>query len=201
MLASSCSICRSPQSPGPSFPLPYSPFHNWLSDLGNPEISPSGAGFYDLGLALTAGCTLIFFLGLLQFRLRDNRVQTIMTILTAVFGSLGAFGMLMSTVYPIHHPAAHSFWSMVNFTSTGTGFGFSIAAFRYSLRYPRWLLAFGAIVVLATLAVCAFFITTIFLSEWVVISLWLAYCPLLGMGTLQLRGKTTWSGKTSRTGE
>lgn len=30
------------------YPLPYSPWKNWLSDLGNKTLNPSGANFYNI---------------------------------------------------------------------------------------------------------------------------------------------------------
>jgi hypothetical membrane protein len=164
------------------FPLPYSPIHNWLSDLGNPEINPKGALFYNLGLAITAGLVMTFFLSLFRFRLKNVRVQTIMVILTVAFGCLGALAMLMTTIFPINQPALHSFWSAANRICTGTAFAFSIAAFRYHCGYPRWMLGLGVIVVLVDLVSSAF-LTEIHVAEWVTIALWLAYCLLLGIET------------------
>jgi hypothetical membrane protein len=176
------------------FPPPYSPLTNWLSDLGNPEANPSGAGFYNVGLAFTAGGVLFFFWGLTRFRLAENRGQTVMMALTVGFGSLGAFAMLMTTLYPINHAAAHSFWSMVNRIGTGTGFAFSIAAFRYHAWYPRWLLFFGAFVAIVNLC-ASIFLNEVHIAEWPVIALWLSYILLLGFATrrLGLPARFLWS--------
>jgi hypothetical protein len=168
------------------YPLPYSPLRNWLSDLGNPLANPQGAMFYNGGLALTAGGVLLFFLGLTQFRLKENRRQTLMIALTAAFGSLGAFGMLMTTVFPINQAAAHSMWGKVNFIATGTGFAFSVAAFRYYARYPRWLLVLGVVVAGVNLGASVFYLESVFVSEWIVIALWLSYVPLLGLAVMRL---------------
>ncbi len=168
------------------YPLPYSPLYNWLSDLGNPVANPQGAIFYNGGLALTAGGVLLFFLGLTQFRMKENRLQTLMIALTVGFGSLGAFGMLMTTLFPINHAAVHSFWGKVNFICTGSGFAFSVAAFRYYARYPRWLLILGVVVAGVNFCVSVFFIKSVFVSEWIVIALWLSYVPLLGLATNRL---------------
>lgn len=45
-----------------NFPLAYSPFANWLSDLGNPIINPTGAFSYNLGCVLTGLCLMFFSL-------------------------------------------------------------------------------------------------------------------------------------------
>jgi hypothetical membrane protein len=162
------------------FPLPYSPARNWLSDLGNPLSNPDGAAFYNIGVALTGLALLIFFLDLFRFRLENNKTQTLMTVLTALFGSVGAFGMLMSAVNPIHRLGAHSFWCMVLYISIGTAFAFSLAAFRYHSWYPRWLLSFGAIVVLFNLGTQIIF-HDVCVLEWINVPLLLSYCLLLGV--------------------
>lgn len=171
------------------FPLPFSPVQNWLSDLGNPLVNPGGAIFYNLGLELTAAWVLIFFLGLIEFRIKGNRLQNIMLILTVVFGAIGAFGMVMTTIFPISQPAQHSFWSMINRICTGTGFAFSVAAFRYYRGFSRWLLGLGVVATLVNFLVSVFW-NKIFLVEWVIISFWLLYCLLLGIATQQLKTKS-----------
>jgi hypothetical membrane protein len=169
-----------------TFGLPYSPAHNWLSDLGNPDINPTGAVFYNVGLAITAGLVLAFFLSLSRFRLENNRAQNAMATLTVVFGAAGSLGMLMSAIHPINQPTAHSAWCMVLFFSLGTAFAFSVAMFRYYPRYPRWLLVAGAVVALVDMGSQIFF-TDVRIVEWIVIALFLSYCLLLGLATQRLR--------------
>jgi hypothetical membrane protein len=168
-----------------TFSLPYSPIHNWLSDLGNPDINPSGAVFYNVGMVITAGLVLVFFLSLFRFRLQDNRIQNVMTLLTAIFGAAGSVGMLMSAIHPINQPAAHSAWCMVLFFSLGTAFAFSVAMFRYYRRYPRWLLVVGAIVALVNMGSQIFF-GNVPICEWIIVTLFLSYCLLLGIATQRL---------------
>ncbi|MHB0878719.1 MAG: DUF998 domain-containing protein, partial [Anaerolineae bacterium] len=134
------------------FPLPYSPLHNWLSDLGNPTVSPSGAPFYNAGIAVTALVLLVFFLSLSGLDLGRGGPQRAMTYLTVGFGCAGTLAMLISAAYPIDQPAVHSLASMGLYIGFGTAFAFSVAALRYHRRCPRWLLAFGVTVALAGMA-------------------------------------------------
>src|SRR6266446_76372 len=53
-------------------PLPSSPLNNWLSDLGNPKLNPSGALFYNIGIVATASVLPLFFLGLSAGRWRTT---------------------------------------------------------------------------------------------------------------------------------
>ena len=54
------------------YPLPYSPMSNWLSDLGNANLNPSGAFFYNIGIVATGGVVLLFFLGLSEWKMEKN---------------------------------------------------------------------------------------------------------------------------------
>lgn len=86
------------------YPLPYSPVDNWLSDLGNTQLSPYGAQFYNLGIVVTGLLVLVFYLTILEWRLDQNRVQNIMVLLTQFFGVIGSVSMILSGYYPINLP-------------------------------------------------------------------------------------------------
>jgi hypothetical membrane protein len=139
------------------YPLPYAPIHNWLSDLGNPVTNPGGAFFYNLGLSITAGLILAFFLGLSRLKMENKRIQNVMTNLTMVFGAAGSFGILMSAIHPINQPNTHSLWCMVLYICLGTAFAFSVAALRYDIRYPKWLLILGVLTALFDMLASLFF--------------------------------------------
>jgi len=44
------------------YPLPYSPIRNWLSDLGNVDLNPHGAIYYNIGIISTALLVSVFVL-------------------------------------------------------------------------------------------------------------------------------------------
>jgi hypothetical membrane protein len=165
-----------------SYPLPYAPARNWLSDLGSPALSPGGALFYNTGIVLTAVLVLIFFIGLTHLRIKGHKAQNVMTTLTLIFGAVGALGMLLSAVYPINHPAEHSLWCRVLFFGLGTGFAFSVAALRYHPTYPRPQLAFGVLVVVVNLGTQVLF-NAVPVVEWINVALILAYCLTTGIQT------------------
>ena len=59
------------------YPGPFAPNRSWLSDLGNAEVNPQGAIFYNLGIILTGLLLLGFFLGFAQWlRRRTTRSKT-----------------------------------------------------------------------------------------------------------------------------
>jgi hypothetical membrane protein len=170
------------------YPLTYSPLSNWLSDLGNANLNPNGAFFYNIGIVATAGAVLLFFLGLSEWKLRNNRGQNLMLFVTQGFGILGALAMLMSGFYPMNFLALHSFFSTCLYILLGTAFAFSVAALRYYATYPRWLLIVGASVALVALLYGIFHTVTVL--EWVTTALFLCYMGLLGAETNRLSSET-----------
>jgi hypothetical membrane protein len=163
------------------YPLPYSPTTNWLSDLGNPNLNPQGAIFYNIGIISTALFLIVFFLGLSVWKMENKRAQVIMLRLTQVFGVLGAFCMMMSGIFPINLYKIHAFWSTSLYILLSTGFAFSAAALRYHLRVPRWLLILG--VSTAVMVILTSFFPAAYVLEWITVSLFLLYVILVGMET------------------
>jgi hypothetical membrane protein len=164
------------------YPLSYTPRNNWLSDLGNPDLSPGGAIFYNTGIILTAILLVVFYSGMLNLRIKINKVQNTMTYLAVGFGWFGSLAMIMSAVYPINRASMHSFFCMLLFFSLGTAFAFLVAALRYHPEYPKWLLGFGVIAVLVNMIVQIFF-NDVPISEWINVPLLLTYCVLVGFST------------------
>ena len=166
------------------YPLPYSPLENWLSDLGNPDLNPSGALFYNIGIVATAAVLPLFFLGLSRWKMANNQGQRLMLFITQGFGILGALAMLMSGLYPINFLVLHSFFSMCLFILLGTAFAFSVAALRYHAACPRWLLLVGAFTALVDMLYGV--LHTVYGLEWVTVALLLGYLILLGAQTNRL---------------
>ena len=163
-----------------NYPLAYSPTTHWLSDLGNRGLNPSGALFYNAGILLTALWLVLFFLRFSTILIVNNKIQNGMIRTTQVFGILGSLSMALSAFYPISSPAVHSFWSAALYINLGTAFAFSVAALRYFASVPKWLLAVGVLAALTDMLTSIFF-PTVFIFEWITVSLFLAYVALLGV--------------------
>jgi len=163
------------------YPLTYSPTRNWLSDLGNPNINPQGAVFYNIGIISTALVLIVFFLGLSVWKIEGNRVQVIMLRLTQAFGILGAFCMILSAIFPINLIQVHSFWSSSLYIMLSIAFIFSVAMLRYHQKVPSWLLILG--VSIALMVILTSFFPNVYLLEWITVFLLLSYVALLGIET------------------
>jgi hypothetical membrane protein len=166
------------------YPFAFSPMTNWLSDLGNIEHNPNGAIFYNIGILLTAVMLLLFFLGLSSWKITDNRVQVVMLRLTQVFGMLGAFCMMMSAIFPINNYSIHAFWSTSLYILLSTGFIFLAAALRYHKEVPSWMLVLG--ISTAPLVILTKFFPTLYILEWIIVSISLVYVCLVGIETHRL---------------
>jgi hypothetical membrane protein len=163
------------------FPLPYSPTSNWLSDLGNPNLNPQGAIFYNFGIIATAMLLILFFLGLFVWRIVNKRIQITMLYLGQGCGVLGALCMIMSAIFPINMFKAHSLWSTALYIMLSTGFVFLAAALRYHSNIPRWLLILGISTAPSVILMSMF--KTTYVLEWITLILFLSYVSLVGIET------------------
>ncbi len=169
------------------YPLPFSPTTNWLSDLGNVDLNPDGAIFYNIGIILTALMLLVFFLGLSAWKISENRVQRVMLSLAQVFGVTGALCMMMSAIFPINNFKIHSLLSTSLYISLSTGFIFSVAALRYHKSIPVWLLILG--ISTAPLVILTKFIPTMYVLEWIIVLIFLVYVSVVGYETQKVHTK------------
>jgi len=170
------------------YPLPYSPGENWLSDLGNRALNPTGAIFYNTGIVLTAFWLLLFFLSLSVLKAEEKKIQNLMVLLMQSIGILGCGSMALSAFFTIANPGLHSLLSGVLYIGIGTAFVFSAAALRYDPRFPKWLLVLGILTALFDLLTSVFF-NTVPVFEWVTVSLFLTYVLLLGASMICLENK------------
>jgi len=166
------------------YPVSYSPIRNWLSDLGNVDLNPHGATFYNAGIISAALLLMLFFLGLSRWMIENKKVQIIMLRLTQVFGIAGCICMMMSAIYPMNFLEVHSFWSAALYIMLSTGFAFSVAALRYHHNVPRWLLFLG--VSTALMVNLTSFQTSVYVLEWITVLLFLSYVSLVGIETKRL---------------
>ena len=165
------------------YPLHYSPMNNWLSDLGNPELNSHGSVFYNIGIASTGLMLVMFFLGLVVWKLEGNKVQIIMLRMTQIFGVLGSSCMVLSGIYPINRYEVHAFWSTSLYVLLSSAFIFSAAMLRYHRGVPKWLLFAG--IFPAILVILTSFFQTIYVLEWITVLLFLFYVTLLAFATEQ----------------
>jgi hypothetical protein len=165
------------------YPLPLSPFQNWLSDLGDPIVNSQGAIFYNLGVILSAVCLAIWFTaGLSQWKLKHKTAHQRLLRISQIAGSVAAFAMIMSAIYPINLFEIHAFWSKVHFMMFGVGFGFSVAALRYHILLPKVNLYVGASA--AVLPTLMLIFSNSYWLEWLAVGCMIVYMLMVGKASL-----------------
>ncbi len=168
------------------FPGSYSPSRNWLSELGNPNQNQDGAILYNLGILLTGLFVLLFFLGLSRWKIKNQKVQNRLVLLTQIFGALGSVALILSAVFPINHSQEHQVLSIGLYILLGTAFAFSATALRYHPSFPKWVLAVGFFTAFVDILSGIFMEATIL--EWLTVALFLFYLVLLNLFTKKLVG-------------
>jgi hypothetical protein len=155
------------------YPAAFNPRDNWLSDLGNGSLNPSGALLYRFGCVLTGVLLALFFVGLkVMARGQPTKVRVFFW-LSQGLGLIAAFALIMTGIFSEGAHASHSFWSAVLYISFGTAVFFCGWAFLYLPRFSRSVsyLAFAITVINWVMAA---FNKTYFL-EWIVVTLMLVF--------------------------
>ncbi len=110
------------------YPLYFSPLYNWLSDLGNPLLNPTGAQYYNLGGALTSFLLIIFFGGLGAWRVSDKKAGVFLG-LAQICGICLAKAFMITTLFPLGiYDGMHSAASIALFVTIG--------CFKFSQQAP-----------------------------------------------------------------
>ena len=142
------------------YPTSFTPFSNWLSDLGNSIGNPSGAIFYNLGCILTGAAYIIFLAGFYKWYTSEKtRKIGIMTV--QAIGFLAAFSLTMIGVFSENAGDIHTLWSLAFFLlNMITIFLFSLALYKHP-KYIKAISYYGFAVVAFNLLFVSAIIATI----------------------------------------
>lgn len=163
------------------YPFDFSPFQNWLSDLGHAGWNISGSIFYRLASIIT-GILLIFFYFFIIKLIEDNRKKIkVYTWIVKIFGILGGFSFMMSGIFPINDLANHSLWSKLLYIFFGTSIAFSGIVWIYKKNTrPITVFAFLA----AALNISSGIFNKIFFLEWIVVLFIIVYVIIVCIRSL-----------------
>ncbi len=96
------------------FPAPYSPLNNFLSQLGNSNLNPMGAIFYNLAAILTGLAGILFYIGLYQWYFKKTGSKLLQVAL--VVGFINALAIIMIGIFSESvNYTQHVFWSFLIF--------------------------------------------------------------------------------------
>jgi len=159
------------------YPTAFSPFNNWLSDLGNYGDNPNGAVFYNLGCILTGIIAIFFIFGLREWY-TDDSFKKILLMFSQTVGFLSAIFLIMIGIFSEDSPPWHSIFSISFFAS------FSLFLFIFSLsvytheKFHTWIGALAIVVVMMDIAFAFQYNETI--SEWIVVFSYISIVLLIG---------------------
>ena len=164
------------------FPTAYSPFANWLSDLGNPTKNPSGAIFYKLSGILTSIALVPFFLGLYRWNTGEKKIR-ILLVVAQVSGILFAASFIMTALFPLGvNDSIHSLFSIMLFIFIGFFELFSASAIRRIPNRVKWVPYFGfSIAAVNFMLGVSFNFVDFFVGEWIMIGMFIAYILILAI--------------------
>jgi hypothetical membrane protein len=160
------------------YPGEYSPISNWLSDLGNPQVNPSGSIFYNIGCIITGLVLIIFYIGLCRWNTGDKKMK-ILLIIAQVAGVLSSFSLILSAIFPLGETALiHSFWAKMIFVFLGFFLTFSATSLLKHSSFTRWFAYYAFLTALVNFIYGAF-LHSIFVLEWISLGMFMIYVFML----------------------
>lgn len=98
------------------YPKSFSPVDNWISDLGNHNINPDGAVFFNIGCILSGLILFGFYAGMSIWKVRRTR-KAGMNI-GRLIGFISAFSLMMVGVFSEEYVPYHFIWASTVFITT-----------------------------------------------------------------------------------
>jgi hypothetical protein len=165
------------------YPASFGPLGNWLSDLGNNDLNPTGTLFYRLGGILGGSGLLAFFLTLDGRVWGERHAVRALSILVRIFGAIASASFIMTGVFSEDMMPMHSWFSIANYAAFGTAIALTGVSRLFGGALPKSfaVLCFAA---WGSDIASAFLGHTRWL-EWVVVALLIAYVVSLSVVTLR----------------
>ncbi len=98
------------------YPTHYNPLYEWLSNLGNINLNPSGAVFFNWGCIITGLILIPFFVGLYAWK-PQKIWGRILLVLGMVIGIFASISLIMVGIYPETESTSHFIAATIVFSS------------------------------------------------------------------------------------
>jgi hypothetical membrane protein len=166
------------------YPLAFSPFTNWLSDLGNPGANPGGAFAYNLGVVLTGLCLILFCLGLETWNNADRRRMILVRLMQGM-GILAFLALIVSGLFPLGtHTLVHQVSGKAHIFFVGFFLACSVSILFRLAHAPKGL-AFLAILAALINFIYGVFLYSVFMAEWVAIGAFIIYILVISVYSIK----------------
>ncbi len=98
------------------YPTPYSPLYDWLSNLGNINLNPNGAIFFNWGCIITGLILIPFIINLYRWNPPQKWSKILITIAITI-GIVGAIAQIAVGVFPETHIKLHVLAATIVFST------------------------------------------------------------------------------------
>jgi hypothetical protein len=160
------------------YPGVYSPFANWLSDLGNPLVNQSGAIFYNLGCVLTSLVLIGFYVSLHEWVYNDKRLKILLTI-AQISGLLSSIFLIVTALFPLGtHTSIHEISGKLHVIFLGFFLTFSATVLLRHSVSRKWPAYFGFTAAVINFVYGAF-LHSVFVAEWIAIGMFIIYILMI----------------------
>lgn len=163
------------------FNTKINPLTNWLSDLGNHTLNPSGALFYNAGCILVALLLAVFYLGLTEwYKKREIEKKYIICYVCARISGIAAsvFLVLASVITLGTNDALHGTFSMLNMIGMNCFTVFTSIAFVLHPDIKSRIGITGFFTVAFNIVTMNLF-TDFYLAEWIYFLLFMIYVVMV----------------------
>jgi hypothetical membrane protein len=168
------------------YPSAYSPFKNWLSDLGNPLINQSGALLYNLGCILTSIVLIIFYVGIREWVNDNKRLKVLLTI-AQIAGILSSIFLIITALFPLgSHTEIHQISGKLHIIFLGFFLTFSATVLLRNPVLTKWPAYFGFITAAVNFVYGAF-LYSVFVAEWLAIGMFIIYLLMISFTSLHVK--------------
>lgn len=165
----------------------YSPFNNWLSDLGNPNKNPLGCIYFNYGCILTGFAIMLSVVGTSKWK-TTNHKQNNLILISQYCGFLTALSLIMVGIFSENY-STHDLWAAIFFVLLLLFMIIINIALNTHIEYLKWIKHYAVV----SIAVDFAFVYTNILGpdipilEWIAVFSGLIWIALIGYNTLKFK--------------
>jgi hypothetical membrane protein len=173
-----------------SYPPPFSPLENWMSDLGNPRLNPSGAAYFNGACMITGLFLVVFYLGLGRWR-GTGHVKAGTLAMAQAAGIFSGVALAGVGLFPETFEPHHFIVSILFFLSSTVAILLTTIALRGHPGFGRASAPAGylTVVIGVVFAVQMALLESVTIVEWVSVFSMLLWAALISLEMLRARNR------------
>lgn len=172
------------------YPPPFSPLKNWMSDLGNSSLNPSGSAYFNGACVMVGLLTVVFYLGTYRWHspgIRGNRMLAA-AMASGVFAGIALAGV---GIFPETFSPHHFIVSVLFFVANSIAILLANTALKGREGYGRGATCAGYLVIAVSVVFAAqmIIVKSITILEWISVLSMLLWAALTGWGMYHAAGR------------